>query len=90
MERLAYKTTVVWASLQDMVGGAEFAKERQDMINALRTFNVTDGVVSRNDANFSASISFVDESSARDWLNFITNLAIKYSKNIVSKTIEAI
>jgi hypothetical protein len=85
-----FRTTVQWATKSDLYDNEQFVSERRAFLNSLVAIEKTTGIPIINSTNFSATIEFQDEASAQYWLDYITSLAEKYNKTIVSKTLEAI
>jgi 2-phosphoglycerate kinase len=85
-----YRTRVQWATKSDLFDNKEFVAERRAILNNLVQLGKTTGVPVINNDNFSATLDFQDESTAQYWLDYVTELAEKYSKTITSKTLEVV
>ena len=85
-----FKTVITWTSLEDLMGTPDLNRDRRIFLDALKDLGKTTGVPIIDNTNFTATIEFQDETSAQYWLDYITSLAEKYTKTIVSKTIETI
>jgi hypothetical protein len=87
---LTKKTTIIWATLDDMNGNTQFNIIRSDELKSMVSNNLTDGNVIRDDTQISGTIHFIDEVSAQTWISFVTTLAQEYNKTIVSAEITPI
>jgi outer membrane receptor protein involved in Fe transport len=87
---LTKQTTVVWLSKDDMGGNNDLNQERSNQLSIMVKNNLTDGVVSKNDAANTVSIKFIDTTSAQTWINFVETLAKEYDKTIISATITSL
>lgn len=85
-----FKTSITWSSLEDLQGTPDFNTDRSKLLTALKSMEKTSGIPEVDEQTFTASITFQDRISAEYWLDYITSLAEKYNKTIVSKTIETV
>ena len=79
--------TVTWASEEDKIAGKDFIKARRTKLEEMTTANKTNGVVTHV-SEPSASIVFVDQTAADEWVTFVQSLATTYNKNITSIEIQ--
>jgi hypothetical protein len=83
---LTVKTIVKWNSMADM-GNPNIAFTRQDKILELKDLGKTDGVVERNDTELTGTLKFIDNTSAEEWINYITSLTTEKGIQLVSTQI---
>jgi hypothetical protein len=83
---LTVKTIVKWNSMADM-GNPNIAFTRQDKILELKDLGKTDGIVDRNDAELTGTLKFIDNTSAEEWVNYITSLTTEKGIQLVSTQI---
>lgn len=87
---LSKQTEIKWASYEDMISNYDFVTERIQKLDSMKNENLTDSVILSDIENFIGQIKFVDETSAILWIDFVTQLAEKYSKTIVSTSVTTI
>ena len=75
--------TVKWASTEDKLAGTEFAAERNNKLQSMKTEGK---LIKFNQSNLStsASLIFNTQADAEEWKMFIQDLATKYNKTILS------
>lgn len=79
------KVTVTWLTPFEKMSNSSFVAERLAKLNSM---SISKTLIDNPKNECYASITFEDEILANDWVLFITDLAAKYDKEIVSITVE--
>jgi hypothetical protein len=84
------QTVVEWYSKSDMMEDQDLNKERKQILDTMATEEKTDGKVLVDEENFIGKIKFIDQDSAEEYIQQLTQLTSKYNKNIKSTQIVSV
>lgn len=84
---LTKQTVITWASMDDQMND-NIESERTPFIYSLIDQEKTDGTFMFGDTNLVGIRPFIDEASAQEYIDFITQLATTHGCSIVSAVIE--
>jgi len=79
-------TKIEWASIEDILGNANFDATREAKISEMITAGKTDGyAISITDVIYERY--WIDQPAAQEYIDFITASVIQYNLNLVSTQI---